>query len=1039
MNSILKIASQVFLFSIIIIIPIGQSAFATEKPKDVRPDASPGEGLRIRSVRIPPPIGGSGNRHGTSRHRIIIPDDAAAGEGTGIIRSPQATDPVTLTVGKLGSDLQLTWTGGSAPYRISYSPDGSFQDSVQTLATEISSNIAVVSADPSKNLECFAVTDGSTISPAVQGIGYDPEPAPVVDSISADEVWWGDTVTLGGSYFDKIAVGNIMFFNHRPQKATGATPGTGSYATDASFVVPDDTRSGYVFVESHGKVMDPGIGLALIPPVGPYTNIRSVTYASNTGRIWVSADNIIEDIEFFVHSPAAVPGHTITSLANPHLSRMTTGGLILAIDGVNGIDKVKKINTSNGQIDDFADTKHGSFQRDILPIGIAASPDGLWCFIADANTGFIVKIPAGNTTSTVDHYGGFTWAFSDPEAMDGFDQFTVLANDTRGFVRIATGASSSFTGFFTFGDETSMEIDWDVSNPLNVFQSAEEMFVLPSAQAYNLNSVAPSGNIHNLGAFVEGRPDGKLELDPQMMWTFFPQDYPPAAVIINNSGRSLFTYPSPKQVADRVLEMKAQGWVGLKVRLEVIDPPDLAGYAQRDLNSDNGWPAQGYPYRAGDNKGTDDFGLMTTQTGSPSSTIDPLVQSDGTVTFYLKVPDDYSGENFQVAVHKCNYAGACDMSKTAYLSLIHTSWKRIFVERDKMFRKGGILSRSFDTTLCAPDCNVINLFSGANVDLLDQIAVFDETATNTFESGNAEIRTVSSLSTNGDGSIRAALDLPLSKNHLATDDDGGTPGKPLFSNGHSAGNGVISGCDLASNQINSGNSCFYETDLRAIQSPYADGFVELLAPRIGMSALPYLKDVLTMSGVGCLERRFSQIWFHHFSPGLQITNCTDGVTYTCSRNNYLHLAAGIREGGANLPGGSVFDGNWSYVFQEGVTNDCSKTTDGCDDQKELRSNQSTVAHEIGHQFRVNQCINGHDLRNAWCGTMGGACVNPTYGDHYCLMYIGPDPRPTKEFDMFADGLDHFCEEDLLLGDPTCPNPTPPAPRQGAIRTEEDPI
>ena len=54
-------------------------------------------------------------------------------------------------------------------------------------------------------------------------------------------------------------------------------------------------------------------------------------------------------------------------------------------------------------------------------------------------------------------------------------------------------------------------------------------------------------------------------------------------------------------------------------------------------------------------------------------------------------------------------------------------------------------------------------------------------------------------------------------------------------------------------------------------------------------------------------------------------------------------------------------------------------------------------------------------------------------DQNCAMVIS-DPPTVPELDMQADGTDHFCEEDLSLGDPNCGG----VPREGAIRTWEDP-
>ena len=97
--------------------------------------------------------------------------------------------------------------------------------------------------------------------------------------------------------------------------------------------------------------------------------------------------------------------------------------------------------------------------------------------------------------------------------------------------------------------------------------------------------------------------------------------------------------------------------------------------------------------------------------------------------------------------------------------------------------------------------------------------------------------------------------------------------------------------------------------------------------------------------------------------------------------------------------------------------------------------QDTTIHELGHQYDVNKCSSGgHDSRNAWCATsaanncgLGGATPE------LCVMSAVPEGSTDR-----MDGVSRFCAEDLLLGDPNCPAPTPPNPRDGAIRTDADP-
>jgi hypothetical protein len=98
---------------------------------------------------------------------------------------------------------------------------------------------------------------------------------------------------------------------------------------------------------------------------------------------------------------------------------------------------------------------------------------------------------------------------------------------------------------------------------------------------------------------------------------------------------------------------------------------------------------------------------------------------------------------------------------------------------------------------------------------------------------------------------------------------------------------------------------------------------------------------------------------------------------------------------------------------------------------------TVVDHELVHHFDANKCtdltncapppptLGHHDYRGWWLyGGSGCPAANP------CLM----DPQGG----FMTDFINRLCTQDLLDGDPNCPDPTPPDPRGGAIRTEFDP-
>ncbi len=129
----------------------------------------------------------------------------------------------------------------------------------------------------------------------------------------------------------------------------------------------------------------------------------------------------------------------------------------------------------------------------------------------------------------------------------------------------------------------------------------------------------------------------------------------------------------------------------------------------------------------------------------------------------------------------------------------------------------------------------ITVYSWANVVKNDTIVVFDET--NTAENGG-EVRTITADPIdNGDGTMMLTLNAALGKHYYATSHDSSQPPQPTFTNGHCAGIGVIHSADgqitdTNPNQINGPGSAFYDADMRQIEQPYDDAYVEFLAPRV---------------------------------------------------------------------------------------------------------------------------------------------------------------------------------------------------------------
>jgi len=959
---------------------------------------------------------------------------------------PEAADPVLLLVDKTWDStagnwiVDLSWSSGTSPYTVSYSIDASFQRGNKTLAVNTASTTLSVAANTSYSLECYSVTETDGVSPAVQGMGYDPYPEIPMPSVEANNLWWGDTVTLHGDYMDLIPAANSMAMFARTEKASSVTDGGNGFASSVSFTVPDDGRGTYTFVSTAGKYPSAAPYLRLSPRNIPtYTNIRNIIYAPQTGHIWVSSDGKVDEIDLFKHEPEVV--RSITSYSKPYISHATTTGKILVVDGVTGVGQIDQIDVSSGAVSPFASTidtvNTPNFTRQILPVGIAATPDGTMGFVADAIGGSgaskVVRFPSNNGSAITDSWGNRSnWTFFDPCGMDvGLSGKLYIGWATGGgyiYLISATGTSNSMKYSYT-GTVTTINLDRDISNTTtDNFWYSEE----PFTHAFNQNQIE-GFSARYLGASIYGF-EGNV--DVQQLYDYAVVGNAPKAVILNNAGQS-YPYLNSYQVADRIVMMTVNGFGGVPIHLRMIDPPDFSPYAPV-----GGWDATDPinrpavpPYEANDNSvwaSTEtDYGLMTSQTGTPSMEIN-VTPSTSTyqATFYMKLPPRYSGDNWQVEVTRKNLSGSLVANQVCTYSAVFNGWKRVFIERDKMFRRGGLLYEDFNKSTCGSNCNQIRLYDWTDVEKDDVIVVFDELSP--YET-KGEVKVVAyDPIDNGDGTITVTLDSNLTADCYYASTFTGSPSMPNFSNGHSAGVGVIHSADLeiydtSSNQINGAGSAFYEADMRDIQDTFNDAFVQFVGLRSGMNAVPYLpQSWFDWAFVTQSCGLFSNIWFSNFLND-------GGSPPKNTAHNYFHLIGATRmtdtSSGAIL-GFAQSQYDYSYLLTKRIE-------DGWPDLGSRKDvNRSTTRHEKAHQFDVNaNTCDRHDSNPAWCGGE----ITSDCGTQQCLM--NPMENPNSK-------IQRFCSNCLLKGAPdsnsmtcgTSPNTYTISwtQGQGAIRTEVDP-
>ncbi|MEW6229904.1 MAG: hypothetical protein AB1700_17730, partial [Bacillota bacterium] len=228
-------------------------------------------------------------------------------------------------------------------------------------------------------------------------------------------------------------------------------------------------------------------------------------------------------------------------------------------------------------------------------------------------------------------------------------------------------------------------------------------------------------------------------------------------------------------------------------------------------------------------------------------------------------------------------------------------------------------------------------------------------------------------------------------------------------------------------------SAFYDADLRDVEEPFTDAYVEVVARWEGSGAVPYLPEAVFDAGGAALRVRFSKLWFSHWTED-------PGEALHCVENNYLHLIGA--SSCSQATGYTESSGNTSHVFVEKIATlsdpggpfhaYCQEVTD----------------HEIVHQWDVNPCAcDYHDARDAWCVASSNCSTGGLDYDVGCLMNMECATPPNGNPDQLLDGVNRLCTRDILFGqsDPGCSGVSCPdgstrsaSAGEGALRTMPDP-
>jgi hypothetical protein len=379
-------------------------------------------------------------------------------------------------------------------------------------------------------------------------------------------------------------------------------------------------------------------------------------------------------------------------------------------------------------------------------------------------------------------------------------------------------------------------------------------------------------------------------------------------------------------------------------------------------------------------------------------------------------------------------------------SPVFTAWKRISIEKDRMFRQGGLLAvdghKDVDNYVLVHDwANLPDCGDTPGPTPCFQIVVFDALGAAHSAEYSIDHPYVSHILPFFPNMKQIWL-VDQNMNEYKLKQNYYRSSYPDFSDtGFSAGIGVI-------------DSGYYEAEMASLSQAFNDAFVSFRAFPEGAGAVPYLPmqffDGYEIN-VDCSNSRlkegydlspwfrFSSIWFYNRSRfnTLQII----GAVETPQLNDCLECGGSHPQ--PQLFGISGFsDGlslRMSYIFRGSLEFPCKSTAEW------TNATGETTNHEIGHAFYVNPSDSGgHDNKCAWnygpdpltCPFVDPGTCNVDDSVQACLMNIHRDRWTTSH---------RFDGNDLICGDPICPNGNPGCcsgcemEGNGSIRQLQDPL
>jgi hypothetical protein len=409
-----------------------------------------------------------------------------------------------------------------------------------------------------------------------------------------------------------------------------------------------------------------------------------------------------------------------------------------------------------------------------------------------------------------------------------------------------------------------------------------------------------------------------------------------------------------------------------------------------------------------------------------------VLTGGGQATVKLKITKRYAGDNYQIQAGLGDFIHGENgwYPHIKAVGPILTAWKRAYVERDHMFKNGGLLYSGDPVDQTIPSgIASLKIAKGPGDAVLDslqpgdKIAIFD--ASRPFE-GEHDVAFIGSAIDRETSVDYAIVPLVIARNsnvpyatryaYQAAYTSNATH-LPNFLLGSGAAVGVLERGGTACGLIpdHSPTSCFYVADTSQLWPVFSEADIEIVTPREGNGAIPYLHNNAiiydpTSNALSVRLAYFSRLWSSKFEVDPQ-------NPANSKRKNNFHLMAAAGQDNFVGDGGelrrnyalTVASYDYTFMLTSNIADLVAENGGGLKDITALV--QEDIAHEFAHQFRINACTDedsGHAAGSAWCELFNhcGSGQNRTISS---LMY---DDDPDYYLQRI-DGIAHFSPVEYL--------------------------